>query len=436
MRVWRHPAALRVPPTDPPLQIAADCGLEWDAPTNNRNSIKVETDFTKNGKLSEGRSKSSYKMLIQKLAELNTLGESGGDLRKVYRSTLEAEQVWKKNTVNQQLEPTVASTGSVQTSGPQRDVHFHSSLPPRASALHNARWPGIEGCRGEGEPIDPFQCRPIPVRRGDRRFFLPLWILKPTNNKPSVLLPGGQCTARRSCVGLGQEPSEAEEMSSGQKMEEEGSGYPYPDFLPPPFNRVDFGELSLLEEHQWKEALPARPNSPLGQLIGRIVQLEKTQLLTIQREKGRQPDTAPGSSPKASSSSTRKKAKRSRKCRRGDLVCLQQQQPYSEACLKKANPAKMGHHKHSYRVSSGQSCNDPHDLHSSSEDLKHRRHRRANWSSYLPYKRSVPEQVILSRNDSAFVNNQPFSAVEAGQTLAVHNKPANIIHYKHKKKQV
>ncbi|XP_051872906.1 uncharacterized protein LOC127570977 [Pristis pectinata] len=455
--VWRSPALHRCG-VDQLQQIAPDCGLELDLSTNNRTSNKAETDFTKNSISAEARDKPSYRVLIQKLAELSTMGK-GRELRKLYKPEQDSEQVLKKNSTNQQMEQAVVTRrrecsvealgkeqrnvliisdqdklkhlpNSLQTSSPQRNFHYHSAFRSRASALNNTQGevlPG-SGCHpSDDDPIDSFHYRPINIKRDKQHFFFPLWILKPSDNKASCS-HDNQPFSQQSCLDFSPEVVKADDISSSRNNEQESNQYPYPDFLPPPFNRIDFSELSLLEDHKWKEALPVRPNSPLEQLIDRIVQMEKIQFLTIQKERWRNSEMSLAAGTKTGC--TRKNTKRSRKSRRSDLSCLQP--PRVEVCFKKTNPAKLD--KRLYRVASGHSCNDPLDFHFSNEDLKYKRYHRTNCSAYKRFKRSGSNQVILSRINSNLASSQAFAAVKSMKALAV-QKSSNSTHCKYKKKQ-
>nr|XP_033790702.1 protein FAM217A isoform X10 [Geotrypetes seraphini] len=67
--------------------------------------------------------------------------------------------------------------------------------------------------------------------------------------------------------------------------EVECSMYSYPDFLPEPFNILDLPELASLKCEKLKEITGATPESSIGKLLSRLLQMEKMQYLTIQKEK-------------------------------------------------------------------------------------------------------------------------------------------------------
>ncbi|XP_029446432.1 protein FAM217A isoform X2 [Rhinatrema bivittatum] len=67
--------------------------------------------------------------------------------------------------------------------------------------------------------------------------------------------------------------------------EVECSTFPYPDFLPEPFNILDLPELALLKYEKWKGIIGTTPESSIGRLLSRLLQMEKMQHLTIQKEK-------------------------------------------------------------------------------------------------------------------------------------------------------
>ncbi|XP_030064540.1 protein FAM217A [Microcaecilia unicolor] len=67
--------------------------------------------------------------------------------------------------------------------------------------------------------------------------------------------------------------------------EVECSTFPYPDVLPEPFNVLDLPELASLKCEKWKGIIGAAPESSIGRLLCRLLQMEKMQYLTIQKEK-------------------------------------------------------------------------------------------------------------------------------------------------------
>ncbi|XP_048463793.1 uncharacterized protein LOC109934993 [Rhincodon typus] len=291
----------------------------------------------------------------------------------------------------------------------------------------------------ESKPIDNFRysTAPINIRRNNRNFFFPLWILKPAENKTNYLEIDQSETFppscyQRPCLDFRPEVIDPEILSPSSNHDQETNLYPYPDFLPPPFNRIDFSELSMLEDYKWKEALPARPNRPLEQLIDRIVQMEKIQFMTIQKEKGKIAGMLPSTA--ANTSSSRKSSKRSRKSRQCDLLCVQP--PHVEVCFKKATPGKLEKRKYLYRIGSSHSCDESPDFQLTNDDVKFKRRLRANCNVYKHFKRSMysSNQIILSRTASNYANTQAFAAVKSVKPLPGQKSSGNSP-CKYKKKQ-
>ncbi|KAG8506942.1 Protein FAM217A, partial [Galemys pyrenaicus] len=66
--------------------------------------------------------------------------------------------------------------------------------------------------------------------------------------------------------------------------------FPYPDFLPPPFNTLDLHKLALCRSDSWRGAVePA--DSSVDRLLSRLLEMERLQHLTVQKERPRLPST-------------------------------------------------------------------------------------------------------------------------------------------------
>ncbi|CAM5091516.1 unnamed protein product [Eretmochelys imbricata] len=63
--------------------------------------------------------------------------------------------------------------------------------------------------------------------------------------------------------------------------------FPYPDFLPPPFNNLDLQKLALSKWDDWKVVFNPPPESSVVKLISRLLEIERMQHLTILKEKTR-----------------------------------------------------------------------------------------------------------------------------------------------------
>ncbi|GCC30880.1 hypothetical protein chiPu_0009334 [Chiloscyllium punctatum] len=331
-------------------------------------------------------------------------------------------------------------SNSLTTLDPLRRVDELSGFCSNVSTLNsNRREIMMENdChKVESKPIENFRygTAPINIRRNNQNFFFPLWILKPTETNyleidQSETFPPS--CYQQPCLDFRPEIIDPESLSPSSNREQEANLYPYPDFLPPPFNRIDFSELSMLEDCKWKEALPARPNRPLEQLIDRIVQMEKIQFMTIQKEKSKVAGMLPSAA--ANTSSSRKSSKRSRKSRQCDLLCMQP--PHVEVCFKKATPGKLEKRKYLYRIGSSHSCDESPDFQLSNDDVKFKRRLRANCNVYKHFRRSMysSNQIILSRTASNYANSQAFAAVKSVNPLPGQKSSGNSP-CKYKKKQ-
>nr|XP_035150922.2 protein FAM217A isoform X2 [Callithrix jacchus] len=68
--------------------------------------------------------------------------------------------------------------------------------------------------------------------------------------------------------------------------EEPNEVFPYPDFLPPPFSTLDLHNLALSKSENWKATVEPAESS-LEHLITRLLELERLQHMTIQKERPR-----------------------------------------------------------------------------------------------------------------------------------------------------
>ncbi|KAG5197375.1 hypothetical protein JEQ12_010829 [Ovis aries] len=68
--------------------------------------------------------------------------------------------------------------------------------------------------------------------------------------------------------------------------EELNEVFPYPDFLPPPFSTLDLHKVALSKSDSWKMSVET-PASSLEPLMARLLDMERLQHLTIQRERPR-----------------------------------------------------------------------------------------------------------------------------------------------------
>ncbi|XP_053458007.1 protein FAM217A isoform X1 [Nycticebus coucang] len=68
--------------------------------------------------------------------------------------------------------------------------------------------------------------------------------------------------------------------------EEPNEVFPYPDFLPPPLNSLDLHKLALSKSENWKATVEPPENS-IENLVTRLLELERLQHMTIQKERPR-----------------------------------------------------------------------------------------------------------------------------------------------------
>nr|XP_012422792.1 PREDICTED: protein FAM217A isoform X1 [Odobenus rosmarus divergens] len=68
--------------------------------------------------------------------------------------------------------------------------------------------------------------------------------------------------------------------------EEPNEVFPYPDFLPSPFNTLDLHKLALSKSENWKATVEP-PESSIEHLITRLLEMERLQHMTIQKERPR-----------------------------------------------------------------------------------------------------------------------------------------------------
>ncbi|XP_004694899.1 PREDICTED: protein FAM217A [Condylura cristata] len=72
--------------------------------------------------------------------------------------------------------------------------------------------------------------------------------------------------------------------------EESSEGFLYPDFLPPPFNTLDLHKLALSKSESWKGTMDPAESS-VDRLITRLLEMERLQHVTVQKERPRLPGT-------------------------------------------------------------------------------------------------------------------------------------------------
>ncbi|XP_023076883.1 protein FAM217A isoform X1 [Piliocolobus tephrosceles] len=103
--------------------------------------------------------------------------------------------------------------------------------------------------------------------------------------------------------------------------EEPNEVFPYPDFLPPAFSTLDLHNLALSKSDNWKATVEPAESS-IEHLITRLLELERLQHMTIQKERPRLPTTfcTPAVTERPSSSKATPKARQPKLC---DSLSLQ-----------------------------------------------------------------------------------------------------------------
>uniref|UniRef100_G1RKN2 Family with sequence similarity 217 member A n=1 Tax=Nomascus leucogenys TaxID=61853 RepID=G1RKN2_NOMLE len=103
--------------------------------------------------------------------------------------------------------------------------------------------------------------------------------------------------------------------------EEPNEVFPYPDFLPPPFSTLDLHSLALSKSDNWKATVEPAETS-VEHLITRLLELERLQHMTIQKERPRLQTTfcTPAGTERPSSSKATPKVRQPKLC---DSLSLQ-----------------------------------------------------------------------------------------------------------------
>ncbi|XP_015282657.1 PREDICTED: protein FAM217A [Gekko japonicus] len=112
------------------------------------------------------------------------------------------------------------------------------------------------------------------------------------------------------------EPIEDIETSSSAECET----FPYPDFLPEPYNTLDLQKLSLSKGGDWKLAFEPPLQGSLDKLISRLVEMERLQHLTVLKERTKEPSASPTMSNRPSSTKDMYQLKQLKAI---DLLCPQ-----------------------------------------------------------------------------------------------------------------
>ncbi|KAK0156374.1 Protein FAM217B [Merluccius polli] len=72
----------------------------------------------------------------------------------------------------------------------------------------------------------------------------------------------------------------------GPRPSSSSSSYPYPDFLPPPFNTWSLAQLASFYHTESRRTPRPRPSDPLERFLERLLQLEWRRMQTAQQEEG------------------------------------------------------------------------------------------------------------------------------------------------------
>ncbi|XP_071067191.1 protein FAM217A isoform X2 [Dasypus novemcinctus] len=117
--------------------------------------------------------------------------------------------------------------------------------------------------------------------------------------------------------------------------EEPSEVFPYPDFLPPPFNTLDLHKLALSKSENWKATVEP-PESSIEHLITRLLEMERIQHVTIQKERPKLQTNflTPAVTERPSSSKATPKARQSKL---SDSLSLQ------TSCIDKSREKRKNH---------------------------------------------------------------------------------------------
>ncbi|XP_075777431.1 protein FAM217A isoform X2 [Pelodiscus sinensis] len=125
--------------------------------------------------------------------------------------------------------------------------------------------------------------------------------------------------------------------------------FPYPDFLPPPFNNLDLQKLAISKWDDWKVFFNPPPEKSVMKLISRLLEIERMQHLTILKEKTRDLTVSPSVMLGNRPSST-KSMHHLKQSRLSDPSCLQtafngeyqekNKSSYSGCCMHECNSSK------------------------------------------------------------------------------------------------
>ncbi|XP_035678640.1 uncharacterized protein LOC118417261 [Branchiostoma floridae] len=136
-----------------------------------------------------------------------------------------------------------------------------------------------------------------------------------------------------------------DDYDSDDSKEGESDVFPFPDFLPKPFNEWDLQELALLSNKNWKDAVRVKPKGQYLDIIDRLMEFERLQLQTIQweMEKSQRPSSRAasrsGASRERSAALAKPKAGQGKPCH-PDCVqpmcagnCTQKRVPSGRVCI-------------------------------------------------------------------------------------------------------
>ncbi|XP_056679356.1 protein FAM217A [Monodelphis domestica] len=165
-------------------------------------------------------------------------------------------------------------------------------------------------------------------------------------------------------------------------LEQPSEVFSYPDFLPPPFNTLDLHKLALSKSENWKVALDPIESS-IEQLISRLLEMERIQHLTIQKEKPKIPAncSTPVTTERPSSSKASSKQKQSRypESLPLQIACVdkgrEKRKNNSNSCKLEQNTSKCswnnaGKHKWNSRPSSIRSSSSTKQIIATYDDFK------------------------------------------------------------------
>ncbi|XP_058411336.1 protein FAM217A [Diceros bicornis minor] len=208
---------------------------------------------------------------------------------------------------NRALQKSSVETGFTITNSPIRLFTLHHSLTSASADKQVGSHPGLQVPLGLSWPYadgDFFKDRTEPhinlcstiENNNSETLSAPNWNLKYGNSSVEENLTDESDLSENEKANdtllsyfkkmdLNLKPETIENVE-GSFIEEPSEVFPYPDFLPPPLNTLDLHRLALSKSENWKATVEP-PESSTEHLITRLLEMERLQHVTIQKERPR-----------------------------------------------------------------------------------------------------------------------------------------------------